>query len=381
MLKKWLKLIRERLEKMPKSDQPKRKNNNNNSSNNNKVKNIKSVKFTKSDDSDDDDVGTNYVIENEKDDEDDDDDYSDLEREKMDDYEIPSVESGKESIINEKLNKRWDAVPLPAIPVDQKRSKNSRNNQEDEGDNSMAIYNEPDELPATTTKSRSSSSTTTPPTTTSVSKISSKLAGRIAAVENNVANSILPKAPKLPAKKPPPTPLKYEPTFPNQERRSQDNNNARTPDKPKEKPPTLKKPGRPEMKVSPQVQTPKPAVPGPDVEPVYEIDSLSVNYSALVNKAMWNKDPNKATEVMSAIIKVIGAFLIRKSTDGDGYTLSVACEDGPKKFKITCQGSQLVMDGNTFDDMSKLIEYYFTNNLPHKSHTLSKPYSELWSST
>lgn len=133
-----------------------------------------------------------------------------------------------------------------------------------------------------------------------------------------------------------------------------------------ERPPTMKKPQVP-------LPSPKPALPPMKEEPVKDDLTYELGY---VDAAMWNSTTDEAQEFMKQSGLPEGLFLIRKSTDGSGYTLIVICHGLPCKFKIEEDAEHKVKMGSTsFATLEALIVHFCDTNLPNKTTPLTKAHS------
>lgn len=134
-----------------------------------------------------------------------------------------------------------------------------------------------------------------------------------------------------------------------------------------QKPPTKKKP---------QVPLPgsKPVLPPTKEEDPVE-DDLTYEMG-IVDAAMWKKTTDEAQEFMKQSGLPEGLYLIRKSTDGGGYTLMVICHGAACKFKIDEDAEHKVKLGSTnFASMEALILHFGETNLPNKTTPLTKAHS------
>lgn len=141
-------------------------------------------------------------------------------------------------------------------------------------------------------------------------------------------------------------------------------------------PVAIKRNQKPQVKQKPRVPLPgsKPVLPPTKEEEPVE-DDLTYEMG-IVDAAMWRKTTPEAQEFMKQSGLPEGLYLIRKSTDGSGYTLMVICHGAACKFKIDEDAEYKVTMGSTnFASMEALILHFGETNLPNKTTPLTKAHS------
>lgn len=103
-------------------------------------------------------------------------------------------------------------------------------------------------------------------------------------------------------------------------------------------------------------------------------DTIHVT-KTLSELSMWTGGADAATEEMTKHLKKDGVYLVRKATNGIGYTLAIITETVSKKFSIFEQNKKYSLLGEEFNDLESLLQHFTNHNLPNRQLRLQKPYS------